>query len=190
MARRYVMKVSELQALANEQYSALAQLHQTAIDRCSEHFSAHLPYAVREALGRLDVIDMMEESSELAARQKALQDRISEYLGAEKQRQRSYWPGEYKFTSVDSLISEYQRYSDPSAALRDMPEYLREEVAQVMSEKGVTVVSYSVPSPSALVQEFKRCTSLHELKQVVTRHHAEALAALGPLLKKEEPRSV
>ena len=189
MARRYVMKVSELQSLANEQHKALANLCASAMQRSSEQFDAHLPYALREALGRLDVLDMMGESRELIERLNTLHDRIAEYLGMSvgDRQYRRYGP---EWPEIDVLAQNYMRYNSPSTALTSMPDHLAEEVAQIMSERGVTVCVYNPPSPNQLLQEFKQCSSLQELKRVVTHHHAEALTALGPLLKKEEPSSV
>jgi hypothetical protein len=174
------MKVSELTELASKQVQAINAIERQANARVKAAYETHASDAVREALGRLDVLDDFKRIGQLQQELNVLQRRVRENLGDTTQ--------SYAYHSIVYAANAEDAIAACSRFGTQLPPYLAEEIQQVMLERGVQIaLGYRAPDTAQLVREFKQCQSLAELKNVMHKHHQEALTHFGPVLKATTP---
>lgn len=173
MARvRPILPVKELREIAVEAANDMNQVINRANTERREIAVGRLGDFVHEALGRLDVAELIEEWEACEARKKAIEAEFQRFMGSNQQIV-AYLPSSRK-RLLERLVSPHER--------KTLPEVLTTQLQAVARKYGVPM-NEVVPVGNVQVEELtdrlKLCRSTDEIKLAVNEYQLQTLIKVG-----------
>jgi hypothetical protein len=171
---RPILPVKELREIATDAANDMNKVIRRANEDRKEIAIGRLGDFVHEALGRLDVMDLIEEWEQLEQRKKELEAQFARYMG-EGQHIMAYVPSARR-RLLERLVSPSERPS--------LPEALITQLHAVAKKYGVPmdeVVPIGSVQVEELTNQLKLARSTEELKLIVNQYQLRTLIRVGVL---------
>lgn len=183
MARtRPILPVKELREIAQDAANDMNNVIRRAnLDR-RELAVERIGDFVHEALGRLDVADLIDEWEALESRKAELEATFQRYMGQENQFISAY-VGRSRKRLLERIVSPSERTSLPSALITQV-EAVAKKYGVPMSE----VVPVGNVQVEELANQLKLARSTDEIKSIVNEYQLRTLIKVG-VLQQTEGRS-